>query len=197
MASDVEIANLALVTIGDDETLITLGADTRQGRAIQAVFAPMRDAVLRAHPWNFAMTRAALPALATAPAFGYTYAYQLPADWLRFYETADFAPYAVESGLLLTDSSPPLNIRYIRRVVDTGAFDPLFVVALAAKIAAQVAQRLTGSATIRANAMDDYAAAMAEAKKVDGQENPPEDLLEDDWVLSREGDFGGYPGRVP
>ncbi|MFZ4687851.1 MAG: hypothetical protein ACOYLS_01305 [Polymorphobacter sp.] len=188
MASAVQIANLALVTIGDDEALVELSTDTRAGRAILAVFDIERDALLRAHPWNFAMTRASLPALADAPPFGFGYAYQLPADWMRFIDETDYEPFAIESGQILTDRAPPLNIRYVRRVTDTGLFDALFVKALAAAIAAQVAQRLSGSATVRANAMDEYAMRIAEAKKVDGQENPPEDLLEDDWVLARERD---------
>lgn len=188
MASAVEIANLALLALGDDESLVELNTDTRAGRAILAVFAIERDALLRKHPWNFAMTRVSLPALADAPPFGYQYAYQLPADWLRFWDETEFEPFAIESGKMLTDSPPPINIRYIRRVTDTGAFDALFVKTLAASIAVAVAQRLTGSATIRGNAMDEMAMQMAEAKRIDGQENPPEDLLEDDWVTARERD---------
>jgi hypothetical protein len=188
MSSAVEIANLALAKLGDDDALVDLTTDTRAGRTILAVFDLMRDAVLRAHPWNFAMTRVQLPALTTAPVFGYTYSYQMPGDWLRFIDEEDYQPFALEGGKLLTDSSPPLNIKYIRRVTDTGSFDSLFVAALAARIAMETAQRLTGSASIRQNAMADYAAAISEAKKVDGQENPPEDMLEDDWIVAREAD---------
>jgi hypothetical protein len=188
MTSAVQIANLALVTLGDDEALVELNSDTRAGRTILAVFEPLRDAVLRAHPWNFAMTRASLPALVAPPPFGFAFAYQLPADWMRFVDPDEYQPYSIESGLLLTDAEAPLNIRYIRRVTDTGLFDALFVQALATKIAAQVAQRLTGSAQIKANAEAAHMAAMAEAKKVDGQENPPEDYPEDDWVTAREAD---------
>lgn len=187
MASAVDIANLALVTLGEEEGLITLSQDTRAARAILAVFDLLRDAVLRAHPWNFAMTREALPALANAPVFGYAYAYQLPADWVRFIEPQDYEPFAIEGGMVLTDCPPPLHIRYVRRVTDTGLFDALFVQALAARIAAQVAQRLTGSDSIRRTAMDAYTAAITEAKGVDGRENPPDDPLEDDWLLAREG----------
>jgi hypothetical protein len=188
MTSAVQIANLALVTLGDDEALVELNSDTRAGRTILAVFDPLRDAVLRAHPWNFAVTRASLPALATAPAFGFAYAYQLPADWLRFVDEEEYQPYSIESGKLLTDAEPPLNIRYIRLVTDPGRFDALFVTALAARIAWHTAQRLTGSAQIKADARAAYMEAMAEAKRVDGQENPPEDYPEDDWVLAREAD---------
>lgn len=188
MASAVEIANLALVVLGDDETLVDLTQDTRAGRAILAVFDIERDALLRKHPWNFAMTRASLPALVTPPAFGYAYAYQLPSDWMRFWDAEDYEPFAIEGGLVLTDSPAPLNIRYIRRVEDTGSFDDLFVKALASAIAATVAQRLTGSASIRQNAMDEHAGNLAEARRIDGQENPPENLIEDNWVTARERD---------
>lgn len=188
MASAVQIANLALMALGDDESLVELNTDTRAGRAILAVFDIERDALLRKHPWNFAMTRVSLPALADAPPFGFSHAYQLPADWLRFWDETEYEPFAVEGAQILTDCAPPIDIRYIRRVTDTGAFDALFVKALAASIAAAVAQRLTGSATIRGNAMDDMAMQMAEAKRIDGQENPPEDIPEDDWVTARERD---------
>lgn len=191
MASETSIANLAASKLGDDDQIIDLRSDdTRNARAIAAVYDAMRDAVLRAHPWNFAMTRASLPALSTAPVWGFANRFQLPADFIRFAGTEQDDPgYQIEAGCILTDAAAPLNIRYVARVTDTGRFDDLFVEALACRIAAQVAMRLTGSPSIRDAAMADYKAAIAEAKGADGQENPPETYPEDDWMIAREADW--------
>jgi hypothetical protein len=188
MASETDIANLALSKLGDAATITTLSEETEPARAIRAVFALMRQAVLRAHPWNFAMARAALPALATPPAFGYARAFALPEapPLLRLWRVVDSDDYTVEGRTILTDASAPLAIIYIADVADSGRFDALFTEALACRIAAQVARRLTGSTELRTQLLAEYRDALAEARRIDGQETPPSDVSDDDWWLARE-----------
>ena len=47
-------------------------------------FPQQRRATLRGHPCNFAIKRVQLAASATAPIFGFSKAFDLPADYIRF-----------------------------------------------------------------------------------------------------------------
>lgn len=191
MASAVEIANLALEKIGDEGEITSLTEDSRAARAVNACWATMRDAVLRAHPWDFARTRAALPALAEKPIgwWGDANLFQKPADFIRFVELDDSKRYSLEGPYIVADAPAPLNILYIRRVEDTGLYDPLFVDALACRIAMQVAKKITGSDAAKERAAEEYVLSLRTAKGVNGMEDAPQDMPQDDWVTAREVDF--------
>lgn len=65
--TEVSICKLALTRVGQDPNSLTALADaTKEGRLCTVHYEPSRDAVLRAHPWNFAIKRADL-ALTTQP----------------------------------------------------------------------------------------------------------------------------------
>jgi len=81
MASDVGIANLALLKLGKPR--INSFSDPGVVNEIFAEqYGPLRDILLRMG-WNFSLAYAALPALTTAPPFQYTFAYSLPSDFIR------------------------------------------------------------------------------------------------------------------
>ena len=61
MASEVDIANRALQKLGA-ESIVSLTQDSENARACNLCYEPIRDAELRAHPWNFAIKRASLAA---------------------------------------------------------------------------------------------------------------------------------------
>lgn len=196
MASQVEIANYAGVKVGAEAVLTSLDENNKLARTVSAVWAIALDATLAAHPWNFAMMRAALPALSELPVYGYARQYQRPTDYVRLVEVNDVhvwglepgadAPYQLEGDRILTDLGAPLRIRYVRRINDTVQFSAGFVEALACRLAAEIALPMTESATTRQMMMDAFNAAIGEAKGVDGRENPPELPMEDDWILARE-----------
>ena len=68
VTSFVDICNRAITFLGS-ERITSLDDDTKEGRACKAIHEQTRDNVLRAHPWSFAMKRAALAATTTAPAW--------------------------------------------------------------------------------------------------------------------------------
>lgn len=78
----VDLINQALAKVGSRK--ISAIDDTTPGGVIAGVvYAAQRDAELRAHNWNFAMTRARLGRLVVTPRYEYDYAYALPSDWMR------------------------------------------------------------------------------------------------------------------
>lgn len=193
MASKTDICNLTMARLGC-ENIISIDDDTKRAKTVKAVYDLIRDIVLSDHPWNLASTRASLALLSTAPAFGYTYAYQLPANpfCLRALGIVgtDFAnvdptiEYKIEGRQLLTNASP-CNIKYIARVTVEGAFTPSFCSAFSLRLAAEVAYKLTGNASLKSEIMKEYQVELSKAKSQDAQEDTPEAWEDTSWANSR------------
>jgi hypothetical protein len=200
MASKVSIANRALTKLGADRILL-LTDDSQQARVMNSMFDDVRDAEIRRHHWKFAMRRTTLPALVTAPVWGYPYQYPLPSDFLALVQVNDVyvracpkgtAPWSVEGGNILTAFAAPLKVRYVARVDNPGVYDPLFVEALACKLAMEACEPLTQSSSKKSAAWEEYKFALSEAKRLDAIENPPDELPWGSWLDSRlgSGEYG-------
>lgn len=191
MASETDICNLALVRIGS-LPITSMDDGSKRSTALNSIFEMVRDMVLRDHPWNFAVQRATLAQLTEAPAFGYTYAYQLPVDCLRVLgmvgDEDNLDPsltYKLEGGHLLTDEDSA-QIKYIRRVTEVGLYDAGFVSALASRLAAEVAYNLTASAALKEQMMKEYLHERGTAASTDAQEDTPEVYETNSWIDARE-----------
>lgn len=198
MASQVEIANRALTKLGAAR-ITSLTDNNKSARAIAAVWDTVRRAELRKRNWSFALRRGSLPSLADAPAWGFALAYQLPPDFLRLvqvndifivpsltdYREGDDSAYAIEGNQLLTDFPAPLKFRYVADITDPGAFDALFVEAIASKLAYETCYEINQSNQGREAAAQDYRAAISEAMRANAIERPPQGLPDDGWILGR------------
>ena len=185
MPSAVDICNRALSRVGEAR-ITSLTDDTKQAKACNSAYAHVRDEVLRAHPWNSAITRAALAKLSSSPAFGYDDEYQLPADCLRVVEVYDTTlPWVVEGKKLLSDEGSPLSIRYVKREEDPNQWDALLVSAVSARLAVELCEELTQSNTKRNLATEAFEAIMSSARRADGQEQSPMPFEEDAWIAAR------------
>lgn len=142
MATQVGICNEALLRFGS-VTILSIDDETREARACKTLWDGARDALIESHPWGFAMKRAALGSpLVDAPAFGFEYAYSLPADCLRVWESEDeLTDWAVEDGTFLADIEAP-KIRYIAKITDVSKYPPSFCRCLAAALAADLSSKL-------------------------------------------------------
>lgn len=185
--SDVLIANMALTGLGADR-IISLTDNTETARKVNAVFATMRDEVLAAHPWNFAIERVALSLLADAPVFGYDCAFQIPTDCLRVVGSdLDENGYAWvrEGDKILTDETA-INIKYIKRITDATKFTPAFISAFSARLEAELAYPIANSAELAKTKYEVYALKLKAAKSLDAQEGRAMDSLAPDaWLNSR------------
>ncbi|MBX3480004.1 MAG: hypothetical protein KF842_06365 [Caulobacter sp.] len=191
-ASRTAIGNAALGKLGQGAVLSFDDPDDR-ARWLKSRFDDIRDLCLRANRWHFAMARARLSAEATAPAFGYQRQFPMPADCLRLAEVGGVAfdpdsgspVYALEGGRILTDAAAPLDIRYVRRVEDVAGWDPLFAEAVACRLAAELAEKLTQSSTKREAALRDYQLSLREAFRVNAIEAAPETTIDGAWLSAR------------
>ena len=186
--SATQICSAALVLIG--ERPISDIEDTGNPNAVRckAVYAKSRDALLREYAWGFATKRVALAQAATAPVFGYTYQYPLPADCLRVLETQDASiVYELEDGYLLTDEEE-IQIRYIARVTQTGKFDSLYTECLSIRIARELAYAVVKKLSM-VQAMDELLKrAMPAARQIDANEGnraAPTPESQSSWLAAR------------
>lgn len=182
MVSEVEICNAALLKVGDENTISALGEDGREGETLALVYPQTRDLLLASHPWNFAIGRSNLSKDAVSPAFGFSNQFLLPGDLLRalgLYGTSE--PWKVEGDRLLTDAGTAKLI-YIKKVTDTGKFSPLFTEALATRIAAEIAEVITGSQEKAQKLFQEFQIKFREAKRRDGQEGTPDNIQSDAFI---------------
>lgn len=194
MAGKVDIANRALTKLGAQRILLLTEA-SNEARVMNSMFDSVLDAELRRHRWKFAIKRDSLPALADAPAWGYSFSYPLPSDYLALVQVNDFylrglkqtRPWEIEGGKILTNFQAPLKIRYVSRVADITLADPLFAEVLACKLAMEACEALTQSPQKRQMAQEEYKFAVTEAVRQDAIESPPDELPWGSWFDSREG----------
>ena len=193
MASDVQIANRALSKIGE-RTIVSRTEDSNPARAINECYVIVRQNEIRRHPWHFAKKRALLAASAIAPAFDFSYAYPLPADCLRVlmpHPQSDSVQYdgkvdwKIEGRSILSDQAGPLKVTYLADITDSAQFDSSFVDAFAARLAAEVAVRLTGSAEKQRLALEEYRLSLLEARRVNAFEQFSIERPMGDWEIAR------------
>ena len=184
MASEVDICNIGLAEIGED-TIISLTEDSKAGRLCNLIFDDTRDAVLREHPWNFAIKRVELALLTTTPEFEFDFEHQLPADNLRVMKTDDdLTPFRIEGGKLLSNNDTVM-IEYIARITDTTKFDSLFVETFAVRIGAKLSLNLSDNNTLTQLMEQKYRDRLKQAKSMDGQEGTPRSIEADTWLNVR------------
>ena len=114
----------------------------------------------------------------------------LPGDCLRVLEVEDddSAEWAIEAGnILCLDeiAEVPTDVRYIARVANVSTYDSLFVDALAARIAAELAIPLAQDADLHKVQLALYESKVSEARSKDALEQTPPDFDEDEWITVR------------
>ena len=175
-ASSTDICNLALGHLGE-APIVNLGDDDVAARACSLHYADTLDEILRSHRWNFAIKRDTLSSLTPAPAFGWTYRYQLPEECLRVVEfngsdAGDWlsSTYVIEGRELLTNASSA-QVIYVQRITDVSLFDPLFVKALAVKLAIVLSESMRGSTGKTTELLELYQSLVAPlARRIDANE---------------------------
>jgi len=188
MATEVSICSNALRRLGDDP-ITSLTDDTERARLCNAFYTDARDAVLRSHPWNFAITRATLAKLSDTPAYGFNYQYSLPTTpyCLRVLEM-EYSDYifkvenvATHGRVLLTDEGTA-KILYVARITDTNLFDSMFIDVLTAKLSVDLAYPVTNSLKVQEQMQKLYQLKLSEARSIDGQEGFIDDLVSDTFT---------------
>jgi hypothetical protein len=184
MASKVDIANEALLMLGANS--ITSFTDNDSNAVlVNRFFDGERDAVLRSHRWNCAITTANLASLATAPIIDWAFKFTLPTDpyCLRVLDVRTVSgdiklDHAIQGRELLTEEST-VDITYIQRLEDTTLFDALLHQAIVFRIAWKLAYPITRSHTVMSQMGAMFESIVREARTIDSQEGTPETIVTD------------------
>lgn len=192
MASKTSQANIACIKIGS-ELITNLNTDNdKKSRTILALYDHVRDSELAKHYWKFAKARVILAAETDVPAFGWSYQYQLPADFLRVFrirnqgnEDTTVDQYDIEGQLLLCNIGDGLYLEYIKIVDDENKWHPLFREAHACKLAKESCEVITQSNTKITRIDADYKIALAEAKRINAVMLRPQEEPESPYITVR------------
>jgi hypothetical protein len=169
MASTVDICNGALNQLGAT-TILSLTEDSKNARLCNSRFTQVRDGVFRSHPWNCLQKRIELAQDTTAPAWGFSYAYTLPADCLRLLRILDYdSNYKVEGRKILSNTET-MKILYVSRVTDPNEYDELLRETLSSSLAADIAFAVTSNNTTATNMYNLFQDKLKDARFVDSTE---------------------------
>ena len=176
MASVVDICNVALNQLGAT-TILSLTEDSKNARLCNARYTQVRDGIFRSHPWNCLQKRTSLAKDATAPAWGFSAQFTLPADCLRLLYIIDYdSNYKVEGRKILSNTST-MKILYIARVEDPNEYDELLRETLSAGLGADIAYGVTSSNPVSEKMYTLFQDKLRDARFVDsteGQNNSPD-----------------------
>jgi hypothetical protein len=190
--SEVQIYNLVFDHL-EEEVAVTIDDQRAPVKWLRRNFPIHRDAMIRRGQWGFARKRVTLAKDPTPPAFEWLNRYVVPADSLRILPITYFSrtgwtpvPLQVESGYILTNLASPANLVYMRRVETTGDFDPLFTLALAARMALLMAHWMTGKISYVQSLKEIYSGQLTEALEIEQVEMNFQVPYDDELLLARE-----------
>lgn len=184
MSSEIAICNMALSRLGEQRItslILPSGEDQLLARRVglcNDLYYPARDAQLEENVWTFANAQARLAQVSSGPEFGYSMAFMLPPDCLNVWwagqsETQPLAEWERVGNTIYANPSRSatfLLIWYTRKVVDTNWFSSGFTVALAVRLAAEMAYPLTNSSSREQQLWAEYERKLITALGAEGQQ---------------------------
>jgi hypothetical protein len=179
MVSEVSICNQALLWLGQN-IITSFDDESTTAQWCRNNYPFLRDAVLEARTWTFAISRFA-STTANTPAWGPGFSHTLPGNWLMvtrvFRDATHTDPnkwrvsegWRLEAGKVIADQGT-VYMQGLTRISDTSSFSSLFVQALAARIAADAAIPLTENRQLQVDMWGLYNDKLTEAAARDGQQ---------------------------
>lgn len=193
-ATEVSICSNALLMLGDKP--INSLADVSDRATLAAnLFAPVRNYVLRRHPWNCAIKRVTLSPDVAAPEFDWAFQFTLPADYMRTLSVGKYGSegdFKIESGKLLSNDNP-LLLRYIWRNENPATWDDMLVWGVTMAMKAVFAYPITQSTSMEQLVEGALKDVLKQARAVDGQDETPDTWGDSPLLQAR---FGRTTGNI-
>jgi len=172
--SVVDICNSALNQIGASN-IVSLTEDSKNARVCNQRYTNVRDAVMRAHPWNCLVTRKVLSPDTESPKFEFDNQFTLPTDPfclrvlnLRYNDIV----HRIEGRKILCDEDT-IDLIYVGRILDPAQYDTLLSETIASGLAADIAYAIAGSPSLVDSMRSIYEAKLSEARFVNATEGTP------------------------
>lgn len=207
--SKVQICNEALQNIGADDYITSLTEDTPNAIECNLRYDTARKALLRMHPWNFAIKRASLNKEVATPAFNFANQFTLPSDFIKVimtgleerYSSSYAQPtnetfeisnvpnrlgpdnYKIEGRKLVTDSAT-VQLVYVSDIEDTAQFDAAFTQLLARYLGGLIAYKVVGSKTERDEQFKIFKEELAEYQSIDSQEGIIDSIITSEYLAA-------------
>ena len=192
MPSEVSICNQAIGWLGGN-LITSLGDETTEAILCNANYASLRDAVLEEGKWTFATRRLKLVQSGTDPEYGYSHRFAIPTEVLSVISatphreqknSTDNFDWRREEEYILCDVDV-LYAKCIVRITDPQRFSSMFVQALAARMAADLAAPLTESTTKEEKMTIKYERAINKALAIDGMQGKSDRIKSNSSMLKR------------
>lgn len=197
MASVVQICNLALSRIGQSQVIDALNEQSLAAELCSLHYEAARDAVLRDFDWPFAEARVYLADIGNPP-LNWRYRYRYPFDCIKARRitipgnknpTADqripFDVIHAAGGRAIVTDQEQAELAYTVKVIDTTYFDPLFVSALAWRLASELAIGLQVRPENFNAAQEQYLFALGQAQAVSLAEAQQGPLPDSEFMTAR------------
>lgn len=139
----VDIANDAFDRLRSD-TISALDDGSTNADLASRYLYKLRDLLIQTYDFVFARSRTTLNQLSTAPAFEWSYAYQLPNDCLDVIQTYPRSDYIVEGDQLLTNESS-CSVIYKKQITDPNKIPVTVRMAISSALASALAIPLAKS----------------------------------------------------
>lgn len=168
----IEFCNNALAQAGQN-FIDDMDAQTTEAKLCKQFYEQLLDATLREHFWNFATKRENLTAASVAPTFGWTYAYDVPQDWVRskqLGDRVDCQPRWEMEGYTLVTNETTAPLIYIASIPDPALWDVMFYDAYSTHLASKIAMPMTKDVKFASGLYQLYLSKLPNATGVDGQE---------------------------
>ena len=182
--SEVSVCNQALIWLGGN-VITALTDGSAEAIACNAVYDPLRDAVLEDREWTFAVARIQPAALVATPVFGFDKQFQIPSNVIRVLQVSDATAGVIgssatmqgrynkvewlrEGDTIVANNVDAIYARVLTRITDVTKFSPAFVQALAARIAMDLAIPITGSRGLQSDMAALYGEKLRMAASTDG-----------------------------
>jgi len=184
--ADLGVINLALSHLGIDP-ILSIDDPGKPAQLARLSYDTIRDLMLRAFTWNFAIDRRAMVSALPAPAYEWAFAYNLSDEILRVldvYNSRD-EDWKVEGRRIVTNQSSPIFVKSILRAIVIEDWDPMFVMALSYRCSLTWAENLSRQASVTETQTRLYIETMREAISTDSLEMREEVFDVSDWIIAR------------
>lgn len=204
ITSSTDICNLALDLLNAGVVIDVENPSNPTEELLNRWYDQARRKALREHPWNFAIKRAILSSSATAPPFGYSKKFPLPADFIRIADVFNDEGYSVskslyaveDGGVSINSDGTALRIRYVYDFTEVTAMEPLFIDFLSLEIALCIAYKVTDNNTNIQRIGELHKMRGALSRAIDGQESPPMRREESRAIRARKLGTTEQPHRI-
>lgn len=197
MASQLQIANNACTLIGE-KRLSSLSDDDAKAEIISEQWDLVRDTLLSASAWSFAIERDSLAADSDTPAWGFDAQYTLADDVVRVlqvsetyagldlsdFRAGDNNDWRIEQRKILTNFGAPLYVKWIISSIDIGSWHAAFAMLMAADLAQLLNPRVTEDENKQKRLAEWRMQAWALAASTNAIEQPSEPMADDSWLAA-------------